>query len=355
MAQLLVQDPREIRFTIDDEVVSPEEVFQRLYSGLSEVIRLNLSDDSFRKRGRMVKEDTHLLEKRKKLLAHECLSDRLEATIIFDDNTTKRYSVSRRTDHNLVTVIKEPNVAFLRDKANPGSIVVLREARKYNLDFINLVLGKLFSRKFDYEATVQFYRDDEQSVVKPEVRNNMVMHIPEPHLALGLEKAYRDRKVPRITPKAIFISATDDKLWYLRDFLAPIVDAPPDPVSMGRYLGIVHTLGLIESTDRQMIHYCYDGTGKIVNYDVDAAIHTLSEPATSDDLRRFTLTAERESTGWFRSSDGNTQFFNDLKKYRNEMIRHLEKEHGVDKKTLIGYLSKNIDISGESRLVLATK
>lgn len=69
----------------------------------------------------------------------------------------------------------------------------------------------------------------------------------------------------------------DNNLWYVRDFLPSLIDSSFDPDRLGRYLGSLNGLGLMDLIDGQASHYCLNRREDVVNIDPDFVTFTRSQ------------------------------------------------------------------------------
>jgi hypothetical protein len=207
---------------------------------------------------------------------------------------------------------------------------------------------KKLENKFDALVTKQFYEpESEQDEIILPKKNSSIILIPEPQLMAALERIHTEAKIRRLTPHpwVIDASAEEGKLWLLRNYLPVILpDTNVSPRMLGDYLGTLHSLGLMEFIDRQLVHYGCEGCN-LVNYDPDVMTHTLSKK-TIDDRERRDLESEAKAE--------NSSLYFSLGAILREMKRsrkHLE-DQGVNKALIFDYLPRRATANPFKRVEL---
>jgi len=353
--RVLAGGPKEITFVCESVKITPAEVFELMYARFDNQVTANVKRE-------LGKDIIHSKERRKQIVRDRyklnCSEGAegakssgvtlpnpdIDATIGFADGSYRHYVVMGRTDFDPGRAIKRPNVVFLRNQKT-RNILIMREARQYPLEELITPFVRKVIKKFDKDATAQFYNEDKASPVAPG-RENYAMHIPEPHLLAAFEHLKLDGLTRRLTPKPYAIAAGEDRLWYLRDFFSAAVDAPLDVDGMASYFGTIEALGVMEVMDRQVIHYCFDRTG-IVNYDPDFVLQTRSRPmyCTTDWANaREIMETETVAQGWFLVGSSRTMAFRGIRE-ASIKVRNVLYEKGVNAETLFRYLRRSIDMA----------
>jgi hypothetical protein len=267
----LRRQPKEITFEIDGTIVKPGDMFDHAYSGLGKLVGLNVAPQRGRHKYEDQSDDAAEL---KEEWQRQVPPEGMVAKVTFDDRSKQAYTVAARTNFS-TTIRKLPSIMYLVDD-DSGSFVILREARRYDQSPTVVEATKGLRNKFDWNATNQFY-DDTSDKVKP-AKTKCAMYIPEPNLIAAMEQLYSDMSFPRITLPVNAVDVSSDKLWIVRDFLPLALDYTFTAEKWGEHLGRLHSLGLMDFPDRQLVHYCMMEGQNWGNYDPDFALHTASQP-----------------------------------------------------------------------------
>lgn len=339
------QKPRKIILKQGDTTITPEEVFHKMYAPLQQLVADNIQDylhtsNRADQITTTIREEKHKRNTQTINFWGKQVPKNITATVTFDDNSEKTYKVRPRKNFK-TSILKLPSIAYLDDEI--GNHVMLREARNYGLEgVVKVKANRTFKNKFDLAASEQFNVNNENGandLVQPSKNKSSVMYIPEPQALLALEQAYEEITLPRITPRMMTIDSSEDKLWYLRDYLPIALDTEINAFKMGTYLATLHTLGFMEVMDRQAVHYAIGRQG-IVNYDFDFIVHTLRNDLHEDYAEFKQVIAEEQELSDTIYLDDQTK--EALKKVYNEM-KSLFNSKGFNNTTIFEYLHSKID------------
>ena len=340
--------PRRISFTLQGEELSPQQVFDALYTGLEDVVHLNLN--SFKRKNHADPQYNEPVT-RKVAAWRQTEPANILAEIMFDDTSKKMYEVRPRSNFDS-DMLKLPNIACLQGQ--DGSVLILREARKYPLDtMIAPIARRRLGKKFDYDSTAQFYGSSKTPAQIGAAKNGGLMVIPEPHLLIGLERIYSSTDLGRVTPPFSALASNSDKLWYIRGFFPLLRDTSAATEKLGYYFGKLQALGLMEILDRQLIHYCLIGNN-IGNYDPDFISHSMSPP--------FIIQKELSNIRSTIQEDGQeypfTEPLDEYLKYLKPTIRKTRERYqdmGITPAFLLPYLPQRITTADLPALELSTQ
>ena len=328
----LMKDPREITFELNDKKISPEQVFKHLYAGLDHIISENYKKE--------------FLGKRKKGHTEQWFPDQttgITAEVEFDDTSRIKYSVEARTNFDFNYILKTPSIAYLRAK---DSIVILREAKKHDEEMIKKVCFKRFQNSFDMEATKQFYQANDAPLEPKKYKG--VIYLPEPNLTQALEQIYMEQDINRVTPKHAYVDSSEDKLWYLREFLTIAKDTSFKAETFAKYFSVLHSLGLMEILDRQTIHYSLIDN-EVGNYDPDFFTYSKSKKKVIEtdwnDIKNTFLSEQ------FPIPNEPKVYFKCMKSIMNKQMDELAKK-GIDDDTILKYIHTSITPNGPYNLEL---
>src|SRR3989344_5697327 len=122
---------REITFFHDGKIIEPEEVFERLYQGLSQLL-LPVNQTFRQQRMREFSSSFPSSERDQQYTLWRKEQPDITATLVFDDRETRNCLVRARTNFDLGSLKKFPNVVYVNDVA--GQVHILRESRMYPLE-----------------------------------------------------------------------------------------------------------------------------------------------------------------------------------------------------------------------------
>lgn len=329
-AGFLARNPREISFFYQGEELSTQEVFDQLYSYLNSTISTNYSARFEKKKNKT--------QKQKAPAPYIKRPDTgIDALVTFDDTSKMQCQVMPRTNFDYKGVLKKPNMAYLRSK---NAIAILREAREYPLDMIHSVFFSEYHNKYDKQATEQIY---DKTVAKGDVTPSDFagrISIPEPQLTLTLDELHQKKAIKQMLPDFSVIDSTEDRLWYMRDFLPLAMDVSFDTELFGEFFGTLHALGLSERIDRQAIHYCHIDHG-IGTYDPDFMSYSKSQRATvQNDWQDIKYVFEKDN---FPLPNDSEIYFKEMKRVMNRTTHTLNQE-GVTPHYFIKALDPEITI-----------
>jgi hypothetical protein len=323
--------PREMTLSYNSEIVSPKELFDRLYIGLDPVIQRNhafISAPSYQK-----------ISKDKEPLRKECESylqtwenqvsqDRVYATIATDDGGIKQWEIKARRNFSPTNIFKHPNICLLQD--TQGQTLVFRECRKGLVPSFQTEAHRRFKNKYNKDLALRSVEPVCDTSILDEYRNaktNSVIFVPEPNVLQALELMYTETDLERISPEYIEVSADDTHLWILRDYKAIARDTGLPAEKFGNYLGITASLGLVEAIDRQLIHYFTNTPQTLGNYDLDFLLHTKSaDLLTHNELTDIEslIRADGEDYGIHIPIK---EYLKSLKRARNHKKHELERQN----------------------------
>jgi len=339
------KNPRSIDLFLNGQEVSPKKLFELAYQDLQKLIELNNVKISQKDMNDSIKM-AQLAELKMNLKGdwqQKIQSQSLEAKVVFDDACEKKYLIRPRFNFYQDFVLKTPNVMVLSDKA--GGMAILREARIY--PWKEFMLPNFINRlgeKADREKTFQFYKNEEGLADFGDI--NKLVYIPEPQLLCALERMYNDSRIPRISPRIKIMDHDDENMWFLRDFLPLAVETHLSSTELGQYTGILRSLGLLEYWDRQLIHYCVVYGETLGNYDLDFMLHSISNRFNKTDQGNLSK-VYREESGQYSIQSPRRMFFKPLNKAVRETTEEMQ-EQGIDKKTIMKYMTKKIDVSDQN-------
>src|SRR3989344_216107 len=345
--KFLGKKPREIRFCYQGQLINPEEIFNLFYKGLEQLVETNIRASKKNHKHRSLAapvfdnyKNTKEAEESEKIVKQWIRyfpKEKVTAQITFDNNSKRRFTLRKRTNFN-ASILKLPSVIYLHGE--DGSRAILREARTYSIDD---VIAKIACRKFgidfDPKTSRQFQANDNETKVSLPQRKDNIIYIPEPQLLVALEQLYNSN-FPKITPEIFVVSSLDNKLWYIRDLLPTLVNTEFDFEKLGRYFGAMHSLGLMDSIDRQIIHYCTI-KGHLVNFDPDIIMHTRKlSTLTQKDFDDLVEKLQEEKDKY------NLHVFDEeirkLRKASEETRIKLETDC-FNQETIFDYLSRKVD------------
>lgn len=284
----------------DNSTISPSKIFEP-YFGLTDLIEKNRNSDSRKAIG--LNSIIINTEDESKTVIDNWLKSAPEtykARIMLDNGTEIEFDVRYRTNTS-PTAVKEPNIISL--KKDNETILVLRKAKKHELEVIEDVLGILGMPAENY--------------LKNSFNTKNIV-IPEPNLIKALEKMYRNG-FPRITPPINIIDDSNpNELIYLRSFMSESLrDSSFDCNLVGEYLGNLHSFGLTDKGDRQGAHYTItkNSNHHVVNIDPDFVIYTSMNALASTELPEFIQMIKEDIFPLISKKDITT-----VKKIRNEIV-----------------------------------
>ncbi len=320
---------RESYFYRRGSVISPEDILEVFYSPLDELVSYNQSV-VLEKRGS--REPCFINKRREDLLMNftKGVKDSglgLTALLKFDNGMKRNFRIKPRTNFD-EGLKKRPNIVYLEDEN--GNTLILREARDYEQDEC--------VTKNCREVFRDHYRKDipsnDLAMRLKEVNKDDVVLVSEPSLILSLEQLYAEDVIRRITPHLKIAGASDNQIWYVRNFLPSIRDSHLDMSDLMSYVGTLHGLGLMDTMDSQVAHYCLNKK-KIVNIDPDFLTYT-SNPKIIDNV----------DWGDFKSMIRELLLSEskllppECKKKRRETIRKVQERMGGS--NLLGYLPMDL-------------
>ena len=281
--------------------ISADEVFDTGYSSLDSLIAHNLTKSGCEPR----KEELHR-QKSAQLFSDwaENVPEELVANLTTDAGV-ETYKVVYRTNMH-PSAIKIPNIVYL--KKDFGTRYIVRDARKHDASVVRTIL-----RKHHNELSLADYTS---GVFNPKSKMTL---IPEPNLIVALQ-TLQDSGYPVLIPPQKVMGAKTGRMFLLRDFLGESVrDSTFDPQLTGEYLGNLHSYGLMEILDRQIMHYFIvpgnDGP-QVVNIDPDVSLWSMKGGYhDSEDLRSF-IAQIKEAHPMIPS-----RHLSDMKQVRAKVIR----------------------------------
>lgn len=264
--------------------ISPQQVFEEFYGGLEDLLEHN------RKRSDVMRQRVAHDEKRRQEREREffkqwrgSIPENVEASVIYDGGKEKNLYFKPRL--NIETSFsgeaekrarrqREPNVLFLEDE-DGSEAYVFRRAMTYNpKSHAFEVFNERAGNKHDNFAYADFLPEDADTYQHG--KRGGELFIPEPFLLTGLERAFSTYNIPRTAPKHGHVLTDEDEhvSYILRPYLDSVRSRPADSEKFVGYLASMHSLGLIDSYDRQPDHYCLEKgettpPAPIVNIDPD--------------------------------------------------------------------------------------
>lgn len=264
---------REAHFYNKESEVTPKGIFEIFYSNLDELVEYNRSLDS-RRRKTMNIPTSELREDLFRNSTEKMRNSRfgLAALLHFDGGEKRSFQIKPRTNFDN-TLKKRPNIVYLESE-DGNNYLILREARNYEGDdFVKKQCRRELGKHYKPSISTKDLSEKIDEIDKKDI-----ISIPEPNLILALEQLYAENIVRRITPRLKITNATEDNIWYIRNFLPSIRDSPSSVECLMRYVGNLHGLGLMDKVDSQQPHYCINRKGRVVNIDPDFFAHTSNLP-----------------------------------------------------------------------------
>ena len=280
-----------ITLTKDGGEIPPSKVFDAFYGGLADLLRHNRQRSSSNQRDNSRLEQSHQQRERELFKKwRDSFPQDIEAVMTYDQGGQKTFTVQPRL--NIETTFsgeaekrgrrqREPNILFLED--NSGSeTYVFRRAMTYKPgDHAFDVFNKEAGNKHDHFAYASFLPPDAKTYNHG--KRGGELFLPEPFLLAGLERAFSTHDISRTTPKHGHV-ATDENThtsYLLRPYLDSVRSRPAAPKKFVEYLSSMHSLGLLDTYDRQAEHYCLEKgetnpPAPIVNIDPDYIVHAGS-------------------------------------------------------------------------------
>ena len=345
----ITRKPKEIKFKIDTKPIHPKDLFLEIYGGLEPLVSFNIKDfeEGKQKRKHMSygtqESQNKKIEEKQNELRNNWLKTipkyEIKSEIIFDDTSKLEFDIEPRENFKN-SMLKLPSITYLKDQNN--NLLILREARSYDIEeALSKIAFQKLKNKFDLESSKQFREHGRKKKAEKPKKTNQVMYIAEPQLLIALENMYKKEKLPRITPNLRILDAKENNMWYIRDFVPAGIDFRINPKAMGKYLGTLHSTGLMEILDRQIIHYAISRHG-IINYDPDFMTYSESN-TTIRDMQDLKTTIQEEN------KENSTSYINEtkwelIKKQEKETRKQLETK-GISKNTIFKYIYRNINLN----------
>lgn len=264
-----VDSIRNISFYKYNSEKSPREIFSEIYAPLEEVIKLNQKREMSQKQRGAYKYCFQPERAIEEEMVYEA-RDRIKqssypyiAKIGLENGNIVTYRINPRTNFS-DSLLKTPNIVYLSQERNSPPIILREGLDRGQEEIFEKNARKTFGTKYHGKLK-------KDSKLNP----SEVYFIPEPRLLLGLEEVYSREIAKRITPEIKIVDSKENNLWYLRGFLPSFRDSSIEDSQLGKYHGILSALGLIDSLDNQLEHYCLEG-GNIVQIDPDYLVYSIN-------------------------------------------------------------------------------
>ncbi len=308
----LFENIKGIGFYCGGKPCSPKEVFEKLYSGLDELLAFNRQKQRRAMRPNYIPDPGDETRRAKMYFNWlQNVSNELYARVKLK---TKQKGAEQYKDLRVLprTNIppekdRKPNIVYLEDDKQNTLIMRLSKTYLPNSDresehtFKRMVQGHY--KKLDLDNLIKWV--DKGNLQEPKARS--YQYIPEPHLTVGLEEMYNEG-YPRVTPGVKTVDWDNQNLVTIRPMLMLMWDHSMGREmqrKLGEYLGSLYSVRLSEKADRQVDHYAIQkpkqrDLAQIVNYDPDFFVRkNFSEITTrqliGEDFKDFRKTMQQKA------------------------------------------------------------
>ncbi|MFT4311363.1 MAG: hypothetical protein ACMXX7_01940 [Candidatus Woesearchaeota archaeon] len=291
----IVQNGNTPVFKQKGNILTPKEVFDKLYSGLDPLISFNLQKLELSKKGIDITTQAYIEGEQERFLdwANNA-PDNIQAEINLDDKIYT-FNVNARTDleysnHNDPTKrslrTRLPNIVYL-EETKTGKSSILRRATFWPKKILK---GRIASFKKPNRVNHEWLKAVETKDSWGEYLNPNKIHlIPEPILRVGLKNLESNYGTIIAKGKEIEFDQENKDLYIVRPFFDSISEKTVNLERLTDYIASIHSLGLTDKEDRQFKHYCSLRNGKsIVNIDPDFYVFTGKfDGILQEDRRNF--------------------------------------------------------------------